>query len=167
MTNEVPAKGAFWQFAVQAWRQPGVERACLALQDSFSVPVTAVLLGGWLGRAGYPADEALARQAMALVEEWEAQRLAPLRALRRQVAARAEWREWKRLLQDAELEGERLLLETLEQLVGQHPRAAQPTITLHAWWLLLVPQGASCEGITALLQQLGELLVPPDAAQAQ
>lgn len=166
MTNEVPAKGAFWQFAVQAWRQPGVELACLALQDSFSVPVTAVLLGGWLGRSGYPADEALARQAIALVEEWETQRLAPLRALRRQVAAQPAWREWKRLLQDAELEGERLLLEALEQLVGQHPRAAQPTTTLYAWWILLVPQSASCEGITGLLEQLGELLAP-DAAPVQ
>lgn len=164
MSNETPVSVPFWQFAVQAWRQPGVERACLVLQDSFSVPVTAVLLGGWLGRAGYPADEALARQALALIDEWEAQRLAPLRALRRQVATQPAWREWKRLLQDAELEGERLLLEILEQLVNQHPREAQAASTLHAWWLLLVPQGASCEGITAELETLGALLVP-DAAQ--
>lgn len=160
MSNETPASMPFWQFAVQAWRQPGVERACLVLQDSFSVPVTAVLLGGWLGRAGYPADEALARQALALIDEWEAQRLAPLRALRRHVAAQPAWREWKRLLQDAELEGERLLLETLEQLVSQHPREMQAGSSLHAWWLLLVPQGASCEGITAELETLGGLFVP-------
>ena len=164
MSNETPVSVPFWQFAVQAWRQPGVERACLTLQDNFSVPVTAVLLGGWLGRAGYPADEAMARQALAIIDEWEAQRLAPLRALRRQVAAQPAWREWKRLLQDAELEGERLLLETLEQLVNQHPREAQAASTLHPWWLLLVPQGASCEGITAELETLGALLVP-DAAQ--
>lgn len=160
MSNETPVSVPFWQFAVQAWRQPGVERACLTLQDNFSVPVTAVLLGGWLGRAGYPADEALARQALALVDEWEAQRLGPLRAVRRQVAGQPAWREWKRLLQEAELEGERLLLETIEQLVGQYPREALAASTLHAWWLLLVPQGASCEGIAAELETLGTLLAP-------
>lgn len=148
---------SLWQFAVQAWRRPGVERACLALQDDFSVPVASVLLAGWLGAAGYPADPALARTTQAIITDWETTRLAPLRGLRRQASAHAPWRDWARLLREAELEGERLLYEALDAHVRQCPKACERQ-TLAPWFLLMVPSSAGCEGMTAWLDMLHSAL---------
>lgn len=158
MESIVPFERRLWQFAVQAWRAAGVERTCLALQDRFSIPAASLLLASWLGNARYPPDAALARQARALVEEWEAQRLSGLRGLRREAAKRPEWAEWKRLLQDAELEGERLVFTELDVLVDAHPRALEASPTVRAWLLLMVPDSASCEEIGRLIEELVEAL---------
>ena len=143
-----------WRYALRAWRRPGIERACLALQDDFSVPVASLLFAGWASWRGYAPDAQLARLAMTQIEEWERLRLAPLRTVRRQASRMPAWSEWKRLLQDAELEGERLLLGTLEQLLAEAPRPGGEASALSTWLLLMVPQSAGCEGIGAALQVL-------------
>ena len=160
MTDKSGNSGAqLWRYALAAWRTPGVEAGALKLQDNFAVPVALLLTAGWLGSRGYPPHPALAQQLGNVARDWEAQRLAPLRAVRRQAGQRGQWAEWKRLLQDAELEAERLLLAELEALVQAAPQALAGDVTLPAWLLLLVPDIASCQEQDALVQSLYPLLL--------
>ena len=160
MTDKSGNAGArLWRYALAAWRTPGVEACALKLQDNFALPVALLLVGGWLGSRGYPPQPALAQQLAQVAGDWETQRLGPLRALRRHAGQRGQWAEWKRLLQDAELEAERLLLEEMEALVQAMPQALAEDATLHAWLLLLVPDIASCQEQDALVQTLLPLLL--------
>lgn len=133
-----------WRYALRTWRKPGVERASLCLQDDFSAPVSLLLMAGWLGEQKYPAQPALATSLSEYARQWDTQKVMPLRALRR-AARRPQWSEWKRLLRDAELEAERLVLAELEQMVLAQPRAAEFGDTTRAWLLLLLPESATCQ----------------------
>lgn len=151
-----------WRFALAAWRQPDVEAVCLQMQDDYQVSVALLLCGCWLGRKGYPLHPPLAQILSARALEWERQRLAPLRALRRAAGQQASWAEWKRLLQDAELEAEHLLLTELETAVLAQPRAEGKSSS-QSWLLLLVPEAATCEGQAALLARLWRATQPENA----
>ena len=119
---------SLWQYALTLWKRPAVERAALLLQDQHGIPVCLLLAALWLAGRGVAPDAALARALRDTAEEWERERIAPLRRLRRQAGTRPDWADWKRALQDAELEAERLLVSALEARVAARPlpRAAQP-----------------------------------------
>lgn len=142
-----------WAFALSAWRRPGVEAAALRLQDDFELSASLLLTGVWLGARGVPAEPLLAGRLQEVAANWERERIGPLRRLRRGAAANPSWQEWKRLLQEAELEAERLLLGVLEQQVSEHPQAPGAD-SVHAWLMLLVPASVLCVEQTALLDQL-------------
>lgn len=142
-----------WRFALATWRLSDVEATCLQLQDDYQVSAALLLCGCWLGRKGYPLHPPLAKILSARAFEWEQQRLAPLRALRRAAGQHAPWAEWKRLLQDAELEAEHLLMTELEEAVSAQPRAEDAPVSEN-WLLLLVPDAATCEGQATLLARL-------------
>lgn len=142
-----------WNFALTAWRKPSVEAICLQLQDDYQVSVALLLCGCWLGVKRQPVYAPLAKTLAVRAEKWESQRLQPLRELRRVAGQEPQWAEWKRLLQDAELEGERLLLNELEALVSALPRAPD-TETSQDWLPLLVMNAATCEGQAHLIRRL-------------
>lgn len=142
-----------WRFALSAWRKPDVEVTCLQLQDDYQVSPALLLCGCWLGVNGYPLDVSLAQTLAERVNEWERQRLMPLRGLRRAAGQQPQWAEWKRLLQDAELEAEHLLLSELEQVVLALPREQSAEVSEN-WLLLLVPDAATCEGQASLIARL-------------
>lgn len=143
-----------WTFALRCWKRPGVEKAALGLQDRWQLSVCLLLTGLWLGQQRVSPTAALAGRLRDLAYVWESERIAPLRALRRQASGRAEWGDWKRILQDAELEAERLLLIELECQVNALPLPAQAEAGVDAWLLLLVPDMASCEELAAALAAL-------------
>jgi uncharacterized protein (TIGR02444 family) len=144
-----------WRFAVRLWKDRAVERACLRLQDEFSVPVAAVLVALWAASTGRRPDPALGRRLLALAEQFEADYLTPLRAVRRRAAGDQGGAELKRQIQEAELEGERLLLARLGKLAAALPAGDEPA-SRPGWLLVVMPEAARCEGLQALLNELSE-----------
>ena len=112
-----------WDFAVSLYARPGVEPACLALQDDHDQCVPLLLWRLWaLGRT---VDAATLRSAVDLARDWDQRVVAPLRSVRRSLAApappisdapRLSLRE---SVKASELAAERLLLESLETLTSK------------------------------------------------
>ena len=144
-----------WRFAVTLWRDRGIERACLRLQDECAVPVAAVLVALWAATSGRRPDAALGRRILITAEQFEGEYLRPLREVRRRAAAGQGTGELKRQIQEAELEGERLLLQQLGALAGAAPASGEAQSTL-GWLLVVVPDAARCEALQALLNELSE-----------
>jgi uncharacterized protein (TIGR02444 family) len=79
------AKGnPLWDFAVWAYAEPGVEKACLALQNRFAIDVNMVLFCAWLAYRGTGTTH-LAKflgSALKMSREWQRTLVAPLRDCR-------------------------------------------------------------------------------------
>ncbi|MGR4972062.1 TIGR02444 family protein [Pseudomonas sp. LARHCG127] len=117
-----------WSFSLDLYAKPGVEPACLAAQDA-GANVCLLLCGLWLAQRGVACNEHRLQRLRQMAEPWEAEVVRPLRTLRNQWKAGA--------LQDAALNGlreqvkqlelaaERRLLERLEALAKDWPRAQQ------------------------------------------
>ena len=74
----------FWPFSLEVYRKPGVEAACLSLQDRFGLDVNVILFACWAGAAGYgrlTRDEIAAAQK--IVSDWNGPVVRPLRQVRR------------------------------------------------------------------------------------
>lgn len=144
-----------WTFVLRLWKRQGVERAALVLQDQHGVSVCLVLAALWLAARDVTPAPQLAARLAETADEWERQRIAPLRALRREAARRPAWGDWKRSLSDAELEAERLLLRELATLADEFPVALGQGHA-EAWLLLVLPEAAQCESLTRALGLLRE-----------
>jgi uncharacterized protein (TIGR02444 family) len=78
----------FWDYSVALYGRPGVEAACLELQQRHRIDVNLVLLCLWLGEHGTALDgEALARLCHA-ADRWQLEVVRPLRTLRRRLKGR-------------------------------------------------------------------------------
>ena len=72
-----------WDFALALYARPGVEQACLTLQDTAAVDVCELLFHGWLFAHGLEArSEALSGQRQ-VCREWQGGVTEVLRGLRR------------------------------------------------------------------------------------
>ncbi|NIF19286.1 TIGR02444 family protein [Pantoea sp. Cy-639] len=125
-----------WNHALALYARPGVEAACLALQE-LGADVCLLLCGTWLQARGVPPD-AQRRQALhALAGPWQLDVVAPLRTLRQQ------WREQaqgdpqlnglRAQVKRLELQAERTLLERLEQLAQDWPTGLDTDEDWLAW----------------------------------
>jgi uncharacterized protein (TIGR02444 family) len=74
-----------WRFSLHLYARPGVEAACLWLQERWGADVNLLLLCCWLERRGRPADLALLRRAGRGVAAWRAGAILPLRQVRRRL----------------------------------------------------------------------------------
>jgi uncharacterized protein (TIGR02444 family) len=114
-----------WNFAVRLYARPGVEDACLQLQEAGG-DVCLLLAGAWLQRRGVPCREPYLEALQALAEPWQREVVAPLRQLRRDwrkaATADAELATLRERIKQLELEAERLLLQRIETLVENWPR---------------------------------------------
>ena len=93
--SRVPVDGGawprelFWDYSVALYGRPGVEAACLELQQRHRIDVNLVLLCLWLGERGTALDgEALARLCHA-ADRWQLEVVRPLRNLRRRLKGTA------------------------------------------------------------------------------
>jgi uncharacterized protein (TIGR02444 family) len=77
---------SLWAWATSAWASPGVEHACLDLQDRAGQSVLLLLWGGWRVARGRSVDPAIAHRTVALVRPIEMDILRPMRAIRRALA---------------------------------------------------------------------------------
>lgn len=78
-----PHTNPFWRFSLRTYRAPGVQEACLALQDRCGADVNLLLFCGWVGRDGRALDPASLRLAVGRVGQWQSEVIAPLRLARR------------------------------------------------------------------------------------
>ena len=116
-----------WDWAVAAYRRPGVAQACLTLQDDHGQNVPLLLAAAWAAAEGRRLDIG---PAVALTEGWEADVVSLLRAIRRSLkTAHAGVDDPPRLalrtrIKAVELEAERVLLDALQAMAGPPGPAA-------------------------------------------
>lgn len=119
---------ALWDFAVQLYAQPGVETACLRLQDEHDEDVCLLLCAVWLGWRGVICTPARCQQLREVAADWQHEVVAPLRALRRRwkVAASqdAGLAALRQRLAELEQDAERELLRRLEACCAEWPTQA-------------------------------------------
>ena len=147
----------FWDYAVELYRPPGVEGACLELQARHGLDVNLVLLCCWLANRGVAADEPSLGRIAAAAASWQEAFVRPLRAVRRRLkgdlsdprpgSIAARWPELTSELRGRvlalEIEGERLEQLFLAALVGDlTPTAtsgmALACANLHCYWRFAV-----------------------------
>lgn len=113
-----------WNFALELYASPGVEKACLQLQDSGG-DVCLLLAGAWLQRRGVRCEEHRLRDLRTLAEPWQREVVTPLRQTRQhwRAGARqdADWAALREQVKKLELQAERLLLERLQALAESWP----------------------------------------------
>ncbi|HXE47814.1 MAG TPA: TIGR02444 family protein [Ramlibacter sp.] len=72
----------FWRYSLRIWRIPGVEEACLALQERCGADVNLLLFCGWTGQQGRRLDRRALKSAISRVGAWQSDVIAPLRLAR-------------------------------------------------------------------------------------
>ena len=80
--NRAPVN-PFWRFSLRVYRAPGVQEACLTLQERCGADVNLLLFCGWSGGQGRELDNRSLRLAMERVGSWQSEVIAPLRLARR------------------------------------------------------------------------------------
>lgn len=78
----------FWDFSVSLYGQPGVEQACLILQDDFGLDVNVVLFCIWYSRINGLLPEPLGVSVFEFAEYWSKNVVQPLRTTRRWMKTR-------------------------------------------------------------------------------
>ncbi|WP_207885771.1 TIGR02444 family protein [Pseudomonas sp. 30_B] len=114
-----------WSYALQLYARPGVEAACLSLQEG-GADVCLLLASTWLGSTGVAFSPARISALESAARNWRDQVIVPLRSLRQQ------WREaaqqdaalagLRERLKQLELDAEKVLLERLESVAKDWPR---------------------------------------------
>ncbi len=121
-----------WDFVVGRHGEPGVEAACLALQDAHDQCVALLMWRAWTLGEGLRVTPGQLEQAVETTRIWNREVIAPLRAVRRRAGRplpgldEAGRRRLRQGLLEQELAGERALIEALAALVPAAPTAAGP-----------------------------------------
>ncbi|KAF1031098.1 MAG: hypothetical protein GAK37_00955 [Pseudomonas sp.] len=106
-----------WSFALSTYARPGVETACLNLQE-LGADVCLLLCGLWLEQRGVKPQASRLLALRQIAEPWQAEVGQPLRQLRRQWRAMAKQDEELNTLRERlkalELDAERQLLSRLQ-----------------------------------------------------
>jgi len=164
----------FWDFSLEIYGRPGVEAACLALQDEHHLDVNLVLLAAWLAASGRRLPPSLAARLRRLGEDYQARIMQPLREARRALRVSAVDTDLDRLraacrqsLLRAELDLERFEQVQLEILAegAEHDPASAPRLLLSAnlaaLYPALDPDGAfPSDHLAVLAAQLADAAPP-------
>lgn len=130
--------GALWRFCLAVYGRPGVEAACLRLQDRFGLDVPMILFCVWAGLAGPGRlGPDLLRAALEVVQGWGRGVTGPLRAARRKLKeedlgggeARLELRQ---AVIQAERRSEEIMLSLLESLARPESKDSPGMEAAHA-----------------------------------
>lgn len=157
MTNTAQA---FWDFSGAFYREPGVQKACLALQDDYGFDVNLLLYACWLGLSeGATLTEAERGAALARAKDWKKSVLRPSREARRAVKAaqltgagedhRADLYE---ALKQAELKAERIT----QNFMVEHAPQARPGLALAERRALAAANLTLCLGNSARVQDAAQ-----------
>ncbi|MBA1252203.1 TIGR02444 family protein [Pseudomonas lactis] len=113
-----------WSFALSTYARPGVEAACLRLQEQ-GADVCLLLCGAWLEWRGVAYKPERVQALQQIAQPWRVQVVEPLRQMRGQWRALAQQDAQLALLREQvktlELEAERTLLARLEALAQAWP----------------------------------------------
>lgn len=152
-----PATPGLWDWALAAYGRPGVQEACLQLQDVNGQNVPLLLWAAWCAASGRRPDAETLEAACDTARAWEASAIAPLRAVRRTLKARildmdTEARlTIREQIKAVELAAERGLLKDLEALA---PPVAAPQTS--------IPPRAALDGL-AQVSRVWDGVVPRSA----
>jgi uncharacterized protein (TIGR02444 family) len=119
---------ALWTFAVTLYGRPGVEPACLHLQDSFGMDVVVLLAVLFACEQGLAVGEGEIAEADTLVRSWREEVVRPLRQVRRylkQAGADQEsaTEQLRKTVKAEELAAEKIELATLRAWIDGLLRA--------------------------------------------
>ncbi|NQV80742.1 MAG: TIGR02444 family protein [Alphaproteobacteria bacterium] len=126
-----------WDFAVRIYAHPGVEAACLELQDKWHADVPVLIYALWAGAQGRHLTHADFEIVVPKVAAWHTNTVAALRSIRRALRHRDAFgprfentaRRIATHLEELELIAERCELEFLEtQECGAPSEYGAPTI---------------------------------------
>lgn len=150
----------FWDWALRAYAAPGVQEACLTLQDSAGQNVPLLLWAAWTAVERRPIDEDAVEGACDCARAWDEAAVTPLRTLRRTLkgvnpdidsVAREALRDQVKAV---ELAAERAMMQGLEALAptpGEHPLSTLDALVAVARvWSRVVPR----PGLTMLAERL-------------
>lgn len=129
------SRAPLWEFALALYGRPGVEAACLVLQDEAGVDVCELLWRCWLLQHG-ARPGARVEAGVAEVRRWQQEITVPLRRLRRRLKPEARVHsgvaELRKTLKRAELEAERETLGRLERLALEDAQGLLPAFDISA-----------------------------------
>jgi uncharacterized protein (TIGR02444 family) len=135
-----------WAYAIEVWGRPGVEPACLELQDVFGMSVPLVLWRLWAVTERRGVTPASLVAAVRIARAWDRGVLHALRAMRNEAPSTPSagpGDTLRRRLQQAELEAEHALFEELELLAPGGPaewiEPGAALVELAAAWGAAVP----------------------------
>ncbi|MDR0278194.1 MAG: TIGR02444 family protein [Paucimonas sp.] len=132
-----------WNHALALYRRPGVEAACLALQE-LGADVCLLLSGTWLQARRVAPDATRAASLQAIAGPWQQQVVVPLRVLRQRwreaAQGDAQLASLREQVKGLELEAERTLLARLQACAGSWP--ADSNDPPGDWLQWLVPEQA-------------------------
>ncbi|KAA6192049.1 TIGR02444 family protein [Pseudomonas lactis] len=113
-----------WSFALSTYARPGVEAACLRLQEQ-GADVCLLLCGAWLEQRGVAYKPERVQALQQIAQPWRVQVVEPLRQMRVQWRALAQQdtqlASLREQVKTLELEAERTLLARLEALAQTWP----------------------------------------------
>ena len=140
-----------WDFAQRLYARPGVESACLHLQE-VGADVCLLLCGAWLERHGIACTPTHVEQLQTIAQPWQTEVISPLRQLRQnwrtaaqQQAPLAALRE---RLKGLELDAEQQLLLALQACAHDWARASESAVP--AWLDALVGTDADPDALQLL-----------------
>jgi uncharacterized protein (TIGR02444 family) len=114
------AGSSAWRYIQALYARPGVEQACLSLQQQFGIDVVLLLWCAWAGQqCAVALDPDLVSRAAHVSTNWHMEVVRPLRQLRQRLkggprpAPSAATESLREQLKAAELNAERLGLEAL------------------------------------------------------
>lgn len=114
-----------WSYALKLYARPGVEAACLTLQEG-GADVCLVLVAMWLGRTGVAFATSRMSELESAAQGWREEVIVPLRSLRqrwRESAKQdAELAPLREGIKQLELDAEKVLLERLGAVAKDWPR---------------------------------------------
>ncbi|MFW1678033.1 TIGR02444 family protein [Pontibacter sp. JAM-7] len=166
LTTAMHLENELWRFALFFYSRPGVEAACLALQDQFGLSVNRLILACWAGQQGIVLRATDFADSPALA--WQQQVTLPVRAARYQV--RHKHQEHATLdacyqaLREAELCCEQVELALLYAAVAERRQVSPPEdLVQQNLACYLQTQSQSVAGVSALLAPLYAALADPDS----
>lgn len=125
------AHGELWAFSLRVYAAPGVESACLDLQQRHRLDVNLLLAACWLGASGRgTASAADWRRLQARTAKWQAQIVVRLRAVRQALKASAAAGDeacaaLRQAVAGCELEAEYIEQGTLEAALPPAPETSK------------------------------------------
>lgn len=151
---------SLWDWSLRAWRAPGVEAACLDLQDAQGQNIPLLLWAAWTASTGRPLADDDIEAACDTARVWQETTVAPLRGVRRVLRTRLpdledDDREAIRAqVQAVEIDAERRLLGALEALSPPASGPARPAlpvlVAVSRCWSTVTPRTA----LTLLAERL-------------
>ncbi len=125
---------SLWDYALTAWKTPGVETAALELQDIGGQSICLLLWAGWTAREGFALDDETIEAACDTARAWDSRVTGPLRSIRRAIKgpvidiSTGDREAIRAQVKTIELDAERRLLASLEALAPADRAAPRPAL---------------------------------------